>query len=176
MSIVLPNLTDEEFSSYNDVNQMRRIIDHFFSKVILTERATYRNVTSGELKHLIERWAELKMNHRQERVYGHGNTYILEPFLVKVMHEKDIALKEQNISTSSIIYSRCFVGISKKSIEKLQCFNHQATPDDDFKVKPFSWHVGGPMYKHHRERLHEIGYDDVWKAHDWKKIYYGKHI
>ena len=42
------------------------------------------------------------MNHRQERVYGHGNTYILEPFLVKVMHEKDIALKEQNISTSNI--------------------------------------------------------------------------
>ena len=176
MSIVLPNLTDKEFSSYNDVNQMRRIIDHFFSKVILTERATYRNVTSGELKHLIERWAELKMNHRQERVYGHGNTYILEPFLVKVMHEKDIALKEQNISTSNIVYSRCFVGISKKSIEKLQCFNHQATPDDDFKVKPFSWHVGGPMYKHHRERLHEIGYDDVWKAYDWKKIYYGKHV
>jgi hypothetical protein len=32
------------------------------------------------------------------------------------------------------------------------------------------------MYKHHRERLHEIGYDDVWKAHDWKKIYYGKHV
>jgi hypothetical protein len=27
MSIVLPNLTDKEFSSYNDVNQMRRIID-----------------------------------------------------------------------------------------------------------------------------------------------------
>jgi len=24
--------------------------------------------------------------------------------------------------------------------------------------------------------LHEIGYDDVWKAHDWKKIYYGKHV
>jgi hypothetical protein len=60
MSIVLPNLTDKEFSSYNDVNQMRRIIDHFFSKVILTERATYRSVTSGELKHLIEHWAEIK--------------------------------------------------------------------------------------------------------------------
>ena len=37
MSIVLPNLTDKEFSSYNDVNQMRRIIDHFFSKVKLIE-------------------------------------------------------------------------------------------------------------------------------------------
>jgi len=152
MSIVLPNLTDEEFSSYNDVNQMRRIIDDFFNRVILTKKATNRSVTSGELKHLIEHWAELKMNHKQEKNYD-GNTYILEPFLVKVMHEKGIALKEQNISETNILFSRCFVGIAKKSIEKLQCFIHQATPDDDFKVKPFYWYTGGPMYKHHRERL-----------------------
>jgi hypothetical protein len=176
MSIVLPNLTDKEFSSYNDVNRMKRIIDDFFNRVILTKKATNRSVTSGELKHLIEHWAGLKMNHKQERVYGYSNTYILEPFLVKVMHEKGIALIESNLSQSNILFSRCFVGIAKKSIEKLQCFIHQATPDDDFKVKPFSWHAGGPMYKHHRERLHEIGYDDVWKAHDWKKIYYGKHV
>ena len=181
MSIVLPNLTDKEFSSYNDVNRMRRIIDDFFNKVILTKKATYRlHVTSGELKHLIERWAGLKMNHKQERVYGYNNTYILEPFLVKVMHEKGIALKESNLSQSNILYSRCFVGIPKKSIEKLQCFIHQATPDDDFKVKPFYWHLF-IIRRSYVANITEKDYmklaiDDVWKAHDWKKIYYGKHV
>ena len=174
MSIVLPTLTDKEFSTYNNVNQMRRIINDFFDRVILTKKATNRNVTSGELKHLIERWAETKRDDKQNNFYQ-GNTYILEPFLVKVMHEKGIALIEQNLSETNILFSRCFVGIAKKSIQKLECFNHQATPDDDFKVKPFYWHPIGPMYKHHRERLHELGYDNIWKAHDWKKIYHGKH-
>ena len=34
MSIVLPTLTDKEFSTYNDVNQMRRIINDFFDRKI----------------------------------------------------------------------------------------------------------------------------------------------
>ena len=175
MSIVLPNLTDKEFSSYNDVNKMRRIIDDFFNRVILTKKATNRNVTSGELKHLIEHWAETKRDGRRNNFYQ-GNTYILEPFLVKVMHEKGIALKEQNLSETNILFSRCFVGISRKSIQKIQCFNNQATPDDDFKVKPFFWHRRGPLLKHHRERLYELGYDDVYKIHGWEKIYFGKHV
>tara|TARA_R100000951_G_C2574518_1_gene159905 strand:- start:202 stop:729 length:528 start_codon:yes stop_codon:yes gene_type:complete len=175
MSILLPNLTDKEFSAYNDVKKMRRIIGDFFDRVILTKKATNRNVNSGELKHLIEHWAETKRDERRNHFYQ-GNTYILEPFLVKVMYEKGIALREQNVSTTNILYSRCFVGIAKKSIQKIQCFNNQSTPDDNFKVKPFFWHRRGPLYKHHIKRLEQLGYDNIGKRIHWENIYFGKHV
>tara|TARA_Y100000114_G_scaffold151473_1_gene168254 strand:- start:522 stop:1052 length:531 start_codon:yes stop_codon:yes gene_type:complete len=173
MSITLPTLTDKQFSSYNDVNKMRRIINDFFDRVLLTKKATHRNVSSGDLKHMIEDWAHLKRDGNQKPKYP-GNTYILEPFLVKVAHEKNVPLKEIKLSETNILFSRCYVGVSKRSIDKLDCFNHQATPDDDFKVKPYEWHRHGPLLNHHIKRLAEIGYDDIWKANDWKKIYYGK--
>ncbi len=38
MNIVLPNLTDKEFNTYNDVNQMRRIIDDFLIELFLQRK------------------------------------------------------------------------------------------------------------------------------------------
>ena len=78
--VIIPKLTDKEFSLYNDVNKMNKIIDDYLDRVITVNKPTHKNVTCGELKHHIERWADIKK-------YG-GNCYILGAYLVKRLYEK----------------------------------------------------------------------------------------
>ena len=77
-SLFLPILTDEEYSKYNDINRMKMLIDELIDRVIVTNKATRKNVTTGELKHLVEGWADTK---------GYkGNNYILEPYQIKRLY------------------------------------------------------------------------------------------
>ena len=57
---------------------MKMLIDELVDRVIVTNKATRKNVTTGELKHLVEGWADTK---------GYkGNNYILEPYLIKRLY------------------------------------------------------------------------------------------
>jgi len=169
--VIIPKLTDEEFSLYNDVNKMNKLIDEFLDKVIFINKPTHKNITCGELKHKIEHWANIKK-------YG-GNCYILGPYLVKRLYEKKVPLTPYKFRTGSLIgddkrgdYTPCFVGISRKSMLKASCFVNGYTPDDDFKSKPFdwAWHYMCLGEKHY-ERLRELGYGKLYHGseHNWER-------
>ena len=163
--VIVPNLTDEEFSLWNDVSKMNKIIDDYLEKVIIVNKPTYKYVSCGELKHHMERWAEIKG-------YG-GNCYVLGAYLVKRLYEKNIPLKPYRFRTGSLTgkddgYTVCYVGISRKSILKSSCFENGKTPDDDFRVKPFDWawhylHLSGKHY----ERLRELGYGKLYRGSEY---------
>ena len=168
-SLFLPILTDEEYSKYNDINRMKMLIDELVDRVIVTNKATRKNVTTGELKHLVEGWADTK---------GYkGNNYILEPYLIKRLYEKKIPLKPYSTGTIyndegyKTDFSRCFVAVSEKSILKISCYINGKTPDDDFKVKPFDWEQHYIcLNDRHYERLRELGYGKLYygSEYNWK--------
>jgi len=163
--VIVPNLTNEEFSLWNDVSKMNKIIDDYLDRVIIVNKPTHKNVTCGELKHHIERWASIKG-------YG-GNCYILGAYLVKRLYEKKIPLTPYRFRTRSLSgrgdgYTLCYVGISRKSMLKSSCFENGKTPDDDFRVKPFdwAWHYFALGPKHY-ERLKELGYGNLYHGSEF---------